>query len=56
MPEDSNPWPIRWIVNDRWRDTGFAMLRRALKHDERDFFEKVAADHRIIGFTHFGLD
>jgi len=54
MPEDSNPWPVRWIVDARWRDTGFAMLRRALKDDERDFFEKVAADHRIIGFTHFG--
>jgi hypothetical protein len=54
MPEDTNPWPLRWIVDRRGRDTGFAMLRRSLKATEQASFEKMAAGHRLIGFTHYG--
>lgn len=51
---DSNPWPVRWIVDAQRRDTGFAMLRRGLNPGQRGFFDEVAADHRMIGFTHYG--
>jgi hypothetical protein len=54
MPEDSNPWPLRWIVDEYGRDTGFAMLRRPLQAVEEPAFEQMAADHRMIGFTHYG--
>jgi len=54
MPEDSSPWPLRWIVDSRGRDTGFAMLRRPLQAVEEAAFEKMAAEHRMIGFTHYG--
>src|SRR2546427_9647858 len=54
MPEDSSPWPLRWIVDEYGRDTGFAMLRRPLQSVEEAAFEKMASDHRLIGFTHYG--
>jgi hypothetical protein len=54
MPEDSSPWPLRWIVDEHRCDTGFAMLRRPLQAVEEPAFEKMAADHRMIGFTHYG--
>jgi glycosyltransferase involved in cell wall biosynthesis len=54
MPEDSIPWPLRWIVDEHGRDTGFAMLRRGIPSGRRTAFEKMAAAHRMIGFTHFG--
>jgi hypothetical protein len=53
-PWDVIPWPLRWIVDERGRDTGFAMLRRGLEAKERPYFDALAADHRMIGFTHFG--
>ncbi len=54
MPEGSSPWPLRWIVDEHGRDTGFAMLRRPLQSVEEAAFEKTASDHRLIGFTHYG--
>jgi hypothetical protein len=54
MPEDSIPWPLRWIVDERGRDTGFAMLRGGIKSSQRAAFRKMAAGHRMIGFTHYG--
>jgi glycosyltransferase involved in cell wall biosynthesis len=54
MPEDSLPWALRWIVDSSRRDTGFAMLRRGIQRRDRATFDKMAADHRMIGFTHYG--
>jgi hypothetical protein len=54
MPEDSVPWALRWIVDSGRRDTGFAMLRKSIQNSERAAFDKMAADHRMIGFTHYG--
>ncbi len=48
------PWPLRWIVDEKGRDTGFAMLRRGLQKDQRTLYESIAATHRMIGFTHYG--
>src|SRR5580693_423203 len=48
------PWPLRWIVDEKGRDTGFAMLRGGLQKSQRAQFESLAASHRMIGFTHFG--
>jgi glycosyltransferase involved in cell wall biosynthesis len=47
-------WALRWIVDSDRRDTGFAMLRRGLGRRDRPAFEALAADHRFIGFTHYG--
>jgi hypothetical protein len=51
---DDVPWPLRWIVDDHGRDTGFAMLRRGIEPGHRPLFDAIAAEHRMIGFTHFG--
>jgi glycosyltransferase involved in cell wall biosynthesis len=48
------PWPLRWIVDEHGRDTGFAMLRRGIEPSQRQAYEAVAAGHRMIGFTHYG--
>jgi len=48
------PWPLRWIVDRKGRDTGFAMLRRGIENSQRPLFETMAAGHRMIGFTHYG--
>jgi hypothetical protein len=52
--QDSIPWPLRWIVDERGRDTGFMMVRRGLDAADRPRFGTLAAGHRMIGFTHFG--
>jgi hypothetical protein len=54
MEANSLPWSLRFIVDSSGRDTGFAMLRRGVRRGERDAFEQLAADHRMIGFTHYG--
>ncbi|MGH3421554.1 MAG: hypothetical protein ACRDOD_18425, partial [Streptosporangiaceae bacterium] len=54
MAEGSVPWALRWIVDSSRRDTGFAMLRRGIQNRDRPVFDKMAADHRMIGFTHYG--
>jgi hypothetical protein len=66
MPENSSrswrdrqwrtaiPWPLRWIVDSDGRDTGFAMLRGGIHDQDRAGFATMAADHRLIGFTHYG--
>ena len=54
MPEDSIPWPLRWIVDKHGRNTGFAMLRRGIEPGQRSIFDDLAAGHRLIGFTHYG--
>ncbi|HTZ30350.1 MAG TPA: hypothetical protein VMC83_40530 [Streptosporangiaceae bacterium] len=54
MPDEGIPWPLRWIVDERGRDTGFAMLRRGIEAGQRRQFDTVAADHRLVGFTHYG--
>jgi hypothetical protein len=54
MAEDSVPWAMRWIVDADRRDTGFAMLRRSIQRKERAAFDKMAAGHQMIGFTHYG--
>ncbi len=54
LPYSPLPWPLRWIVDERRRDTGFMMLRRGIEPSQRPIFEARAADHRLIGFTHYG--
>jgi glycosyltransferase involved in cell wall biosynthesis len=54
MARESIPWPLRWIVDEDRRDTGFAMLRRSIGHGERPAFDSMAVEHRFVGFTHFG--
>jgi glycosyltransferase involved in cell wall biosynthesis len=54
MLREGIPWPLRWIVDEDGRDTGFAMLRRNLAPDQRALFEEMAHGHRMIGFTHYG--
>jgi hypothetical protein len=55
VTDDGIPWPLRWIVDEDRRDTGFAMLRRSIQASQRDAYEEMAAGHRMIGFTHYGL-
>jgi hypothetical protein len=45
---------MRWMVDEHGRDTGFAMVRRGLDPGHRPAFDTLAADHRMIGFTHYG--
>jgi len=54
MSRESIPWPLRWIVDEHGRDTGFAMLRRGVEAEHRGVFDALAADHQLIGFTHYG--
>jgi hypothetical protein len=54
MPSEAIPWPLRYIVDENGRDTGFAMLRRGIDPGSRSFYEEISANHRMIGFTHFG--
>ena len=53
-PAAEVPWPLRWIVDEKGRDTGFAMLRRGIPDGQRSLFETMAGSHRMIGFTHYG--
>jgi hypothetical protein len=54
MLDEGTPWPLRWIVDENGRDTGFAMLRREVPTGARQAFGEMAASHRMIGFTHYG--
>jgi hypothetical protein len=48
------PWPLRYIVDEDGHDTGFAMLRGTIGPARREAFARIVADHRLIGFTHYG--
>jgi hypothetical protein len=54
MSNDELPWPLRYLLDEDGHDTGFAMLRGPVLSHQREAFEKMAAGHRMIGFTHFG--
>jgi glycosyltransferase involved in cell wall biosynthesis len=54
MAGESIPWALRWIVDEDGWDTGFAMLRRSIGRGDRAVFDSMAAEHQLIGFTHFG--
>lgn len=47
------PWPIRWIVDQRNRDTGFIFLRGPLG-PAVPLWEELRADHRFLGLTSMG--
>lgn len=49
------PWPLRYIVDERGRDTGFAAIRGALLGPtHRRAYEELAATHRMIGVASYG--
>jgi hypothetical protein len=47
------PWPIRYIVDEKNRDTGFLFLRGPLG-PAVSVWEAMRADHRMLGLTSMG--
>ncbi len=48
------PWPLRYIVDEQGRDTGFFAVRGWVHAEARPAFNQLAAARRPIGFTQLG--
>ena len=48
------PWPIRYVVDEHGRDTGFMAVRGTLSAGGLEVLERLAASRRLVGFTHHG--
>ena len=54
LPAPALPWPIRYVVDEDGRETGFVAVRGPLTAEQREVLEVVEPGRRLIGWSSYG--